>query len=83
MKFAHRYSRTLESEGFPVRWVHCAISYRLLKKCIKRVRSELADLGLPPEVLSHLWLSDDPKDAGGGTSIVGFYYSFPSKPQIN
>ncbi|KJF60682.1 uncharacterized protein CIMG_11925 [Coccidioides immitis RS] len=82
MKFAHRYSHTLESEGFPLHWVRCAISYRQLKKCIKRIRDELAELGLPPEILNHLWLSEDVRDSIGksDTSIVGFSYSFLSCP---
>ncbi|WEW60362.1 SPX and RING_Ubox domain-containing protein [Emydomyces testavorans] len=85
MKFAHKYCQSLESEGFPVQWVNCAISYRQLKKCIKRVRGELAELGLRPEILSHLWLSEDKRDSinkPGGSSVVGFYYSFP-KPAFS
>ncbi|KAI1955626.1 2-oxoglutarate dehydrogenase complex E2 component [Ophidiomyces ophidiicola] len=76
MKFAHRYSHTLESEGFPILWVHSAISYRQLKKCIKRVSSELAGLGLQPEVLHDLWLSQDQIDSCHPDRYFGFHYEF-------
>ncbi|KAI2342520.1 hypothetical protein LOY92_006694 [Ophidiomyces ophidiicola] len=76
MKFAHRYSHTLESEGFPILWVHSAISYRRLKKCIKRVSSELAGLGLQPEVLNDIWLSQDQIDSCNPDRYFGFHYEF-------
>ena len=54
MKFGHAYKDFLEHGGFPPDWVASAISYQQLKKCIKRVKSELASLGLDPETLQQL-----------------------------
>lgn len=53
MKFGHQYSQLLASEGFPATWVSSAISYRELKKCIKKVQQEMLDLGLDAEALQH------------------------------
>jgi len=54
MKFAHSFSQVLQEEGFPADWQAAAIRYRELKKCIRRVQSELLDLGLTVEVLKGL-----------------------------
>jgi hypothetical protein len=54
MKFGHAYKDFLEHGGFPAEWVNSAISYQKLKKCIKRVKVELATLGLDPETLQQL-----------------------------
>lgn len=57
MKFAHEYEAALKQEGYPARWVQSAISYRQLKKCIKKVEMELSRIGLNPETLGQLWQS--------------------------
>ncbi|KAM5430857.1 putative RING-type E3 ubiquitin transferase [Microsporum canis] len=79
MKFGHSYVSTLENEGFPSQWVRSAISYRQLKKCIKRVQSELLSLGLSPDVLNRFWLEEDgglaDGDGEGALARVGFAYS--------
>lgn len=54
MKFGHVFQEHLQHDGFPAHWVASAISYRQLKKCIKRVQRELADLGLDPTTLGQL-----------------------------
>lgn len=54
MKYGHEYSQLLASEGFPEEWVSSAISYRLLKKAIKKVQQELSALGLDASTLQHL-----------------------------
>ena len=54
MKFAHTFSQVLQEEDFPADWQAAAIRYRELKKCIKKVQSELLDLGLTVEVLKGL-----------------------------
>lgn len=54
MKFGHVFQEHLQHDGFPAHWVASAISYRQLKKCIKRVQRELADLGLDPATLGQL-----------------------------
>lgn len=57
MKFAHEYEAALKQEGYPDRWVQSAISYRQLKKCIKKVEMELSRIGLDSETLGQLWQS--------------------------
>lgn len=54
MKYGHEYKELLASEGFPAAWVSSAISYRELKKCIKKVQQELLALGLDADTLQHL-----------------------------
>lgn len=54
MKFAHTFAEELKDQDFPPQWVELAIPYRQLKKCLKMVQQELADLGLGPETLSDL-----------------------------
>ncbi|KIW02862.1 uncharacterized protein PV09_05915 [Verruconis gallopava] len=62
MKFGHEYKNFLEQGGFPSDWVESAISYQKLKKCIKRVRLELAAIGLDPETLRTLIDHAEAKD---------------------
>lgn len=54
MKYGHEYKELLASEGFPAAWVSSAISYRELKKCIKKIQEELVALGLDADTLQHL-----------------------------
>ena len=54
MKFAREFQEALRREGFPPHWVESAIPYGQLKKCIKKVQRELADLGLDSVTLSQL-----------------------------
>ncbi|GME22042.1 Zinc finger RING-type protein [Neofusicoccum parvum] len=54
MKFGHAFQDHLQQDGFPAHWVASAISYRQLKKCIKRVQKELAGLGLDAATLGQL-----------------------------
>ncbi|KAK0387124.1 hypothetical protein NLU13_5437 [Sarocladium strictum] len=54
MKFARDFRDALASQGFPEHWVHQAIPYGRLKKCLKKVQRELQDLGLDPETLRSL-----------------------------
>lgn len=46
MKFGREYKDALKSDDFPEAWKESAIDYRNLKKCIKKVRRELEELGL-------------------------------------
>ena len=48
MKFSHEYEATLRQADFPVAWVEVALSYRQLKKCIKKIQTELSSVGLEP-----------------------------------
>ncbi|KUI72176.1 Transcriptional regulator [Cytospora mali] len=54
MKFAHQFKETLDRESFPEHWRAAAIPYSQLKKCLKKVRQELEDLGLDKETLQQL-----------------------------
>ncbi|KAF1994003.1 RING-14 protein-like protein [Amniculicola lignicola CBS 123094] len=54
MKFGHVFKETLKNEGFPPAWVESAISYSQLKKCINRLTTELAAVGLTPTTLGAL-----------------------------
>ncbi|KAL1303101.1 hypothetical protein AAFC00_006542 [Neodothiora populina] len=51
MKYGHEYKQLLASEGFPAEWVCEAVSYRELKKCIKKVQQELLAFGLDADTL--------------------------------
>jgi E3 ubiquitin-protein ligase BAH len=55
MKFAHEFVASLKKEEYPQGWLDSAISYRKLKKCIKKVQRELRGLGLDPQILEQLW----------------------------
>lgn len=55
MKFSHTFEAALRKEEYPQEWRSSAISYRQLKKCIKRVQDELQGLGLDPATIQRLW----------------------------
>ncbi|KAJ2902288.1 RING-14 protein [Zalerion maritima] len=61
MKFAREFRTALVQEGFPHRWVDTAIPYGQLKKCLKKVESELHDVGLDPTTLKQ-FLEDNNVD---------------------
>lgn len=82
MKFSHDFSESLKKEEYPQQWVDSAISYRQLKKCIKRVQRELQALGLDPTTLNNFWQSIDDKAPAVCTesrenNAFPFQYSFP------
>ncbi len=66
MKFGHVFKQSLKDEGFPPDWVESAISYSQLKKCIKRLTSELHDMGLDPATLSKLLKHVEDYNAAAG-----------------
>jgi E3 ubiquitin-protein ligase BAH len=55
MKFSHTFEAALRNEEYPQQWLDVAISYRQLKKCIKKVQDELRGLGLDPVTVQRLW----------------------------
>ncbi|KAL2404610.1 putative RING finger protein C6B12.07c [Exophiala dermatitidis] len=63
MKFGQDYEAALSRGEYPPDWVQSAISYKKLKKCIKRVQRELLSLGLDKDTLDALW-----QHVGSGTS---------------
>ncbi|KAF2096365.1 RING-14 protein-like protein [Rhizodiscina lignyota] len=66
MKFARTFKQHLLEDGFPEHWVESAISYRKLKKCIKKVEEELSEIGLDADTLS-LLLKTAEKNQGAGS----------------
>jgi E3 ubiquitin-protein ligase BAH len=74
MKFGHEYGLALANDGFPTEWLDSAIDYKYLKKCIKKVHNELAELGLDAKTLHHLstGLNSDPARRGS-TESNGYY----------
>ncbi|KAL8243932.1 hypothetical protein R6Q59_010190 [Mikania micrantha] len=55
MKFGANFQESLQHDAYPQEWIDSAISYKKLKKCIKRVQQELESLGLDHETLEKLW----------------------------
>lgn len=84
MKFAHEFREALEREGFPARWVASAVPYGKLKKCLKKVQSELNEIGLDPETFARLVPSPDPDIDGEARrgSGVTFQYDFSGKDNV-
>ena len=81
MKFASIFDAALQKEEYPREWLDSAISYRQLKKCIKRVQQELQGLGLDPETLRRLWehvegtggsFSEEPSTTSKHADLSGF-----------
>ena len=77
MKFAHEFKAALIKEGFPTHWVESAVPYGQLKKCIKKVESELQSIGLDPATLAQLIPSTN-EDVSRRGSGVAFEYDFDS-----
>lgn len=76
MKFGHEYKDFLQHGGFPADWVTSAISYQQLKKCIKRVKLELASLGLDAEILQQLIGRAESVGEDGQSDNKGLRYEF-------
>lgn len=79
MKFAHDFDVSLKKGEYPQEWLDSAISYRQLKKCIKKVQRELQGLGLGPEILEQLWQNIN-TNHDENTSRPFVYRVIPSKP---
>jgi SPX domain len=89
MKFGHEFKKALWREGFPAHWIESAVPYNQLKKCIKKVESELRDLGLGSETLRRLSspnLNEDHETqtrkqrACRSSDTVAFEYDFAGMP---
>ena len=68
MKFAREFQDSLNKGEYPQPWLDTAISYRKLKKCIKKVQVELQSLGLDRHALEHLL---EQTQAGSNDSMPG------------
>jgi hypothetical protein len=79
MKFGQDYEAALARGEYPPDWVESAISYKKLKKCIKRVQHELSSLGLDKDTLDALWQrvgsagATDDDEVGGLRDVVVQY----------
>lgn len=76
MKFAHEFKEALVKEGFPRHWVESAIPYGQLKKCIKKVESELKALGLDSATLAQLMPETTNHSETQLQNGVAFQYDF-------
>lgn len=76
MKFGQEYQRFFANEHFSAEWKDSAIDYKHLKKCIKKVRSELQSIGLDAETIGQLseWV-DVPSVNHDATQEKKGYYS--------
>lgn len=86
MKFGQDYQAALARGEYPPDWVESAISYKKLKKCIKRVQRELLSLGLDKDTLDALWQHVD-SGVGGRSELLhysldGNEYSFTPRLTI-
>lgn len=66
MKFAREYEAKLKQEQYPQHWIQSSISYRQLKKCIRKIQSELLELGIDPEEVKVLLQRVESASANGG-----------------
>jgi len=69
----------LQSNAYPTEWKNSAIRYRQLKKCIKKVQNELAELGLSVEMLKLLAA----EKSNGATSVPSPYIARGKPEEIN
>ncbi|KAI9685868.1 MAG: hypothetical protein M1822_004146 [Bathelium mastoideum] len=89
MKFGKEYEDALVKGEYPAEWVYSAISYRQLKKCIKKVHEELAEIGLDANTLGQLLQTghDDGAEGPSPKSKQPFQYRFspdiPAKDASN
>ncbi|ODN98984.1 hypothetical protein I350_07135 [Cryptococcus amylolentus CBS 6273] len=59
MKYGKEFQQLLNESDFPEEWKSSAIEYRQLKKVIKDVVAELTSMGLSPDVLHKLLITED------------------------
>jgi hypothetical protein len=76
MKFAHEFKTALIQEGFPREWVDLSIPYGQLKKVLKKVSTELREIGLDPATLAQLSSDPRPRDGqrGNEEGFVAYRY---------
>lgn len=84
MKFARDYKEALLRDQYPSQWVESAISYKKLKKCIKRVQEELSSLGLDNATLERLWQHGSLPIANGSGNHqdVGMHYALQNDDHL-
>ncbi|KEF62500.1 uncharacterized protein A1O9_00473 [Exophiala aquamarina CBS 119918] len=77
MKFGQDFQAALNRDEYPRQWIDSAISYKKLKKCIKRVQQELESLGLDKDTLNELWqhVGSSSNDKEGVSADMRLQYS--------
>ncbi|WWC90391.1 uncharacterized protein L201_005325 [Kwoniella dendrophila CBS 6074] len=70
MKYGKEFQHILEDSSFPPDWKDSAIEYGQLKKLIKNVVQELTSMGLSPEVLNKLLVTEVHEDNKSGTASI-------------
>jgi E3 ubiquitin-protein ligase BAH len=85
MKFGQDFEAALARGEYPPDWVHSAISYKKLKKCIKRVQQELLSLGLDKESLDALWnhIGGDGDKVDGKTAEGALQYTVDDGEKVS
>jgi hypothetical protein len=85
MKFGQDFEATLARGDYPPDWVNSAISYKKLKKCIKRVQQELLSLGLDKDTLDALWKRVESNDlaADHGTADLPLQYTVDDGEKVS
>lgn len=81
MKFAHEYEAALQQDDYPQHWVESAISYRQLKKCIKKVQRELSMVRLDASTIAALWTSIGSSQLAG--SPLQYTFADPTNFESN
>lgn len=84
MKFGQDFQAALARDEYPQQWIDSAISYKKLKKCIKRVQGELQSLGLDKDILNELWQHVDMGSNDGGVPAVDsrLHYSMDGTSKV-
>ncbi|KAL8405053.1 hypothetical protein RB594_009804 [Gaeumannomyces avenae] len=86
MKFAREFREALRRENYPPRWVDSAIPYGQLKKCLKKVQRELAELGLDADTLRQLLAAHALSEHGDSVPLASYELgagpSHPLRPRL-
>jgi len=85
MKFGQDYKAALSRGEYPPEWIGSTISYKKLKRCIKRVQRELLSLGLDKDTLDALWqhVGTDTTEVGGKLADRLLQYSIDGNEKIS
>ncbi|KAK5057771.1 hypothetical protein LTR84_011772 [Exophiala bonariae] len=84
MKFGQDFQAALARDEYPQQWIDSAISYKKLKKCIKRVQEELQSLGLDKGILDELWQHVDigPNNGEVSAADTRLHYSMDGASEV-
>ncbi|KAI9637719.1 uncharacterized protein MKK02DRAFT_43647 [Dioszegia hungarica] len=86
MKFGKEFQQILSDSHFPEEWRSSAIEYGQLKKIIKDVVSELSGMGLSPDVLNKLLVTEEarvtPAHSPQGRAEVSSAFQSTTPPAV-